>query len=96
MKVSGTDLREDLRIYSMSNELDCVYCSNKAWGTDEKDRPLCKSCFKWVANYGMPVYGASMSRLTFTVSSYGAYGLVSDVLTQQGFDSIDDIIFEDN
>jgi N4-gp56 family major capsid protein len=27
--------------------------------------------------------------LTFTVSQYGAFALVSDVLTQQGFDGID-------
>jgi len=30
--------------------------------------------------------------LTFTVSQYGAFALVSDVLTQQGFDGIDDMV----
>jgi spore maturation protein SpmB len=30
--------------------------------------------------------------LTFTVSQFGAFALVSDVLTQQGFDGIDDMV----
>ncbi len=30
--------------------------------------------------------------LTFTISQYGAFALVSDVLTQQGFDGIDDMV----
>lgn len=30
--------------------------------------------------------------LTFTVSQYGAFALVSDVLTQQGFDGLDDMV----
>lgn len=30
--------------------------------------------------------------LTFTVSQYGAFSLVSDLLTQQGFDGIDDMV----
>ena len=34
---------------------------------------------------------ATYSNLTFTVSHYGAYSLVSDILKQQGFDGIDDI-----
>jgi N4-gp56 family major capsid protein len=34
----------------------------------------------------------TVTALTFTVSQYGAYMLVSDVMWQQGFDGVDDIV----
>lgn len=81
----------------LEGEMQCVYCHGDAYGTDEKNRPLCKNHFAWVAKTGtLPLSNATYSSLTFTVSQYGGYSLVSDVLMQQGFDSIDDLIFEDN
>jgi hypothetical protein len=42
---------------------------------------------------GGPSLGlGSAMRMTFTVSQYGAFSLTSDVLTQQGFSGIDDIM----
>lgn len=37
-------------------------------------------------------FNGTVTALTFTVSQYGAYMLVSDVMWQQGFDGIDDIV----
>lgn len=37
-------------------------------------------------------FNGTVTALTFTVSQYGAFMLVSDVMWQQGFDGIDDIV----
>lgn len=73
---------------------DQPFCGRPAWATDGIGNKWCDQCANKSAKQ-LPLANASYSALTFTISQYGAYTQDSDTFLQNGFDGLDDNLFEE-